>query len=418
MMSDDKSISLVDRIIEARGRRQTVGQQANSYFTLEPRPLLMLFATGQLEGVDAVSVGTLSDQLLTKSRERREGGSLAGLDHDLPIFSAVRTLTFGRIASFTLPRFYTQIYADRRGIVNLIYRTRKVARLLGAQYVSLTGLLASVTEYGNQCSTDPELPPVTTGHATTASAVVLNIRDMLTVTGRNLSREAVGFIGLGSVGSSTATLMINVLEHPKSLCLCDVYQKRDEVATLMTTIRSQGFTGPLDYYQSRGPVPESFYDCTLIVGATNVPNIIDMSRLKPGTLMIDDSDPHCFSVSEAFRRLEERGDILFTEGGALRSTEIIEQLHFVPEDLMDVIPPPTDIESGRTITGCVLSPLLSARFGYPATRGWVKPEDAMTHYRGLVKAGFSAPQLHCGSQVLPASIVNSFRERFGKAEII
>jgi hypothetical protein len=417
-LSNDKRAALVRQLIN-NGRAsapQKLRRQVNPYLTLENRSLLMLFATGELEAVDAVSIGTLSDLLLAKSNEVKERTSIARLDHDLPVFSSVRTLASGRIGSFILPRFYTQIYADRPGLVDLVDRTRRVARLLGARCVSLTGLLASATDYGNQCSVDPELPPVTTGHATTASAVVLTLRGLLRLVGRELSREAVGYIGLGSVGSSALRLMLSVLPHPRSLSICDVYQKREAVAELIATVRhTHNFAGPISFHQSRGPVPDSFYENTVIVGATNVPDVIEVSRLRPGTLLIDDSDPHCFNVDEAFRRLEE-GSILFSEGGAIRSPDPVKQLLFVPEDLTDIIPTPTE-ESSWNITGCVLSALLSAKHAYPTTRGWVKPEDALTNYRGLVGAGFAAAPPHCGTRTLPQSAVNSFRDRFGNAEI-
>lgn len=38
----------------------------------------------------------------------------------------------------------------------------------------------------------------------------------------------------------------------------------------------------------RVPAPELVYSATLIIGASNVPDILDVSQLAPGTIVIDD----------------------------------------------------------------------------------------------------------------------------------
>src|SRR5439155_610296 len=64
---------------------------------------------------------------------------------------------------------------------------------------------------------------------------------------------------------------------------------------------------------------DAAYSATLLVGATNVPDVVDVARLAPGTLVVDDSFPPCLSVPAAAARLRTRGDLLFTAGGFVRA---------------------------------------------------------------------------------------------------
>ena len=142
---------------------------------------------------------------------------------------------------------------------------------------------------------------------------------------------------------------------------------------------------------SRHEVPEELYEASLIVGATNVAEILDIDRLAPGTIVVDDSAPHVFRSDEALRRFRERGDILVTEGGVLAA--------------------PSRCRSGATsrtgsslaegrpgrrswrrptrgyITGCVLSGLLSARFAHlTPTIGLIDRRTALRPLRDARRA--------------------------------
>ena len=81
-------------------------------------------------------------------------------------------------------------------------------------------------------------------------------------------------------------------------------------------------------------VNNSVYESSLIIGATNVSNILDIARLKPGTLLIDDSGPHCFDKKAAVERLQKSADILFTEGGVLESSVPLEKMFYLPDNTL------------------------------------------------------------------------------------
>src|SRR5262249_43540583 len=150
-------------------------------------------------------------------------------------------------------------------------------------------------------------PLVTTGHATTTAAVVLAVRHILAETGRDLCGERVGFVGLGSIGTSTLSTLLRLLPHPAAIRLCDAYSKGGALEGRRGALIGElGYRGPVEVLESRGNVPAALYESSLLVGATNVPDILDVDRLAPGTLIVDDSTPHCFRPDRAARRLHER----------------------------------------------------------------------------------------------------------------
>src|SRR5262249_17446327 len=202
----------------------------------------------------------------------------------------------------------------------------------------------------------------TTGHATTAAAVVLAVERIVAEAGRDLSRERVGFVGLGSVGAASLRTLLRCLPHPAEIRLCDVYSKREALFELRRELTEElGYRGPVHVLAARGRVPPGLYESSLLVGATNVPDILDVDRLAPGTLVVDDSSPHCFRLDRAVRRLREQGDLLFTEGGLLRAPQPLRQVLYVPADLERVVPAEVLANyDPHHITGCVLSGLLSA----------------------------------------------------------
>src|SRR6185312_10819453 len=121
--------------------------------------------------------------------------------------------------------------------------------------------------------------------------------------------------------------------------------------------------------------------------------ILDIGRVAPGTIVVDDSAPHAFRSDEAMRRFEERGDILVNEGGLLRAPEPLPIRAYVPDELepwlraglMQLVAQ----SDPRLITGCILSGLLSARFAHlTPTIGLVGRRAALDHYETLDSLGF------------------------------
>jgi hypothetical protein len=341
---------------------------------------------------------------------------------NLPLPYLVLETPWGRIAALILPWLDTELYSDRHGLVESILDALNMARRVGARTVTLAGLLPSATDYGHAVTqaigNRHDLPRISTGHATTTSTVVMAIEKSLHASGRDLASERVGFIGLGSIGASTLRLMLQCLPHPQDIMLCDVYGKRDVLASLQREIvEERGFRGNVQVVTSTTGVPSAMYKATLIVGATNAPEVLDILRVPPGTIIVDDSAPHCFNPALAVQRFRAHADILFTEGGVLHSPQPINQLRYWHPEWAQVMQPVRgDADAASSpfeITGCVLSGLLSARFEeLQPTIGMVDAETCLQHYAALGGLGLQAAPLHCQDYVLPEELIRDFRGRF------
>jgi predicted amino acid dehydrogenase/acyl carrier protein len=385
---------------------------SSPFFKLEQRSLLSLLAVGKIAPVDSAALGYLPLSLLKETKLTRDE-VLQKWFENLPMWDAIMETKWGRIAGLILPIFEDELYSDQQTLVQMVVEALEMAGRLGAKTVSLTGLIPSATDYGRAIAKAIEgrndLPKITTGHATTCSSVVLTIKKILQISNRSLQGEKVAFIGLGSIGINTLRLMLKCLPHPQSIILCDIYSKQESLQNLQRELSDDlGFRGSVQIAisSSSSELPSEIYDATLIIGATNVPDILDIDRLKPGTLIVDDSGPHCFSPEQAIKRFEKHKDILFTEGGALHAPDPIETVIYLPESMKKNMDEDTWSDEFKptnplNIMGCVMSSLLSSRFeSIKPTVGLPNLETCVQHYQGLEGLGFQAADLHCEGYVL------------------
>jgi hypothetical protein len=254
--------------------------------------------------------------------------------------------------------------------------------------------------------------------------VVLAVRRALEAGGRDLGGEHVGFLGLGSVGIATLRLLLSCLPHPARLSLCDVYSKQEGLESLRRELSEElGYVGEVRLLASRHEIPAELYEASLIVGATNVPDILDIDRVEAGTIVVDDSAPHAFQTEGALRRFHQRGDILVTEGGVLLAPEPLPLRVYVPDELEPWLKAGLVWLVARNnpwyITGCVLSGLLSAKFAHLApTIGLIDRRTALDHYQTLDALGFRAPDLQLDGTVLDPRVIAEFRSRYGGSKAV
>jgi amino acid adenylation domain-containing protein len=395
----------------------------HTHITVDYRPPLTLFAAGKLAKVDAVALAYLPSTILQHTGDAPPEFVVEAATQGLPLVVGVQETSLGRIGGIMLPQFDYQLYQDPQAVVDQTLDALEIAKHLGAKMVSLTGLLPSATEYGRAlaaAAAGRDLPAMTTGHATTTATVVLSIRKALERAGRDLTGEHVAFLGLGSVGMSTLRLMLTVLPHPARISLCDIYSQRERlVALVRELVAGLNFRGRIDILESRKEAPAELYEARVIIGATNVTDVLDIGRLQPGTVVVDDSAPHCFRTEDAWKRLAEKGDILFTEGGVLTAPAAIPQTAYVPPvvgQLMNSDPVSMIAQTHpRHITGCILSSVLTLRKPeLKATIGLVENAEAELHYRTLGALGYDAGAMHCEGKLLDEAAIETFRKRFGR----
>jgi amino acid adenylation domain-containing protein len=386
------------------------------YIKVERRPFLSLFACNKLAPVNSVSISCIMDHYLESTKLTKEEFLIKYTDYK-PIFSHVVQCEQGRIGGITIPIFSHEIYEKKEFLIETLIDAIETAKSIGAKVVSLTGLIPSATDYGRSILSSPrynkDLPKVTTGHATTISAVVLSIKKILRNSNRDITGECVGFLGLGSIGTATLFLMLKSLPHPYEIILCDTTNKINYMKQLKEKIVGEfGFKGNVGILESKLEVPLEFYDAGLIVGATNVPDILKIGTLKEGTLIVDDSGPHCFNLQDAINRFQNHGDILFTEGGVLEVPYPLHRTVYLPGDME--MSDDTHEDTHRQITGCVFSSLLSTlNRDLGLTIGAVDLNDGAEHYQKLVDSGFEAADLHCQEFILDRDKVRRFSEKFG-----
>ncbi|NEP86223.1 MAG: amino acid adenylation domain-containing protein [Okeania sp. SIO2C2] len=423
-VSQQPSYQSIQNEVQETLKEKVVQSKNSEYVQFESRSLLSLFAVGKIPPVDAVALGYLGEydaEIFDYSREN----IIENIFGNLPFWIMIKQTNWGRIAIIILPRFISDLYNNQDDTVQVIIEALEMARIIGAKFVSLTGLIPSATDYGlainKAIANRQDLPKITTGHRTTGAAVVLTIKKICEEGGRDLSTEKVGFIGLGSVGMNVLPLMLKCLPHPQEITLCDVYSKWEFLENIQQyLVQKFGFKGQINLALSKTTVPEQIYDSTLIVGATNVADVLDIMQVKPGTLIVDDSSPHCFSVEKAIQRFQEREDILFSEGGMLRSPFPIKTTVYLPpsvEKIMNNAQRAAVFNSNPfNIMGCVFSSLLSSEFEQlEPTVGICDGEESQLHYQILQELEFEAGDLHCEHYVLPAKSIANFRQRFGFA---
>ena len=335
----------------------------------------------------------------------------------LPLFAEVIETSFGRIGRVLLPATSADIYSDRYDLLSDLVAALELSSHIGAGVVSLTGLIPSATAYGFRIaevvSERTGLPLITTGHATTAATVVRTLERALEVSGRRLDAAHFGILGLGSIGRSTLLLVLGCLPHPAEISLCDVANKRQTIVDVESEIRRLGYKGPVHRVESQDHrVPAEFYDASLIVGATNVPAVLDVRKLMPGTIVVDDSFPLSFSPSDASARLEERGDILCAEGGLLRLPDPTHSIRFMPPVATGIRV--SGVRDPNEISGCVLSGLLTSHFpDLSPTVGLLGAAECRRHYNLLRQLNICGADLQVMGRPLNATQLRRFARLWG-----
>jgi hypothetical protein len=356
------------------------------------------------------TVGGLSDEQTT------------GLFGREPFISHCYETSLGSIGIVMLPVRSEALFSDPHSL-DLMLRALDLAESRGARCVSLTGLIPSATDYGlaiqklrhkkggGQCL-------LTTGHATTTAAVVQNLENILDLAGRSLGDEAFAGLGLGSIGQSCLRLLLEVLPHPRHLVLCDLFAKRGVLDAFAQTLRKEhGYRGTLRICQTKGQVPDEVYEARTILAAVSVPNVLDVTRFRPGTILADDSYPPAVNLAAAVRRAEEHGDFLFSNVGMLRLPSPIRETVTIPTGCEAVLEKfgvaafrDEVVRDPYELTACVLSSLLTGRHeGFGPTLGLAGVHDLVSHYRSLEALGITAAGLQCETYFMPPQLIDRFR---------
>lgn len=393
------------------------GSQAPVYTVRETRSLLSRLLSGSLPAVDAVTLGYLAPSSFPLlAREEVVADLLDGL----PVVASLLETPYGRLATMPLPLFNDQLF-EREQLLAQCQEALCLAKQMGARTVSLGGLLPVATQLGEALGGESlDLPPVSTGHAAIASAIVLSLKRILTESGRSLEQAHLGLLGIGSIGRAFLPVLLALLPHPNAISLCDLYASPDMLEDVARQLRHCGFQGAIEVVPSTGGrLPSAFYAATVLVSLTNVPDVIDIAQLAPGTLLVDDSIPTSFQIEEARARLEQRGDILFTQGRMLSTPQPLTETVYLPQRWARAMGDDEQVwqhfqqRDPQLIPACALSSLLASCFAdLPPTIGQVGAEMALHYAQRMRDLGLEAAPLACDGYIIPQALITAFRTRF------
>ncbi len=294
-----------------------------------------------------------------------------------------------------LPRFADELADAGDVLASEAGAAVDLAARLGARCVSLAGMIPARTGYGlGVLRRTRSGVAVTTGHAVTVVSVVRTVEAALAATERSLAGRGLAVVGLGSIGFSALRLLLDRTERPPArLVLCDVPAAAPRLAEHATRLRADGFAGTIEVSPSTPGIAPAGYTAEVIIAATSAATEpIEVDRLAPGTIVVDDSFPPAVDTGRALERMRRDRDILVVGGGLLHVGETERD---IPGDL-----PPVPVDGAvlglpGTIASCRLESLLWAAVpGLPLVHGLVDDPTAAAYARALTGAGITAAPLH------------------------
>lgn len=395
------------------------------YTRILSQPLTDLIQLGELPSIDAAALLYDTNDLIISYLRNKQKVFIENYDKPIP-YNFI-DMGFGTILAIFLPISANELFSEKRKLVSLCKEATKFAGKLGAKVVSLAGLIPSATEYGIDIvqsfeKNNPNVP-ITIGHATISAGVVLSIERLLDESRRNLKEEKLCIIGLDFTGTLIIKLLLSVLPHPSSIILCDIYKNNNHLIELKKELKEElEYENEISIVPVNGfDLPDKIYDSSIILSAINIPDIIDINKLKLGTLIVDDVWTDCYSKEKAINRFKKYGDILFNDGRYLEVSEPIYRTVYMPEFINnDIIKENQQHFFARNeIVGCILSSLMCAKFDeLKPLVGKIDFRESIKHYNKLKQLGFKGASIHCNDFITSKNDIEKFCKIFGSKNLL
>jgi predicted amino acid dehydrogenase len=333
------------------------------------------------------------------SPERR-----ALLPHLKPIIGEIVEASGFRLGILFLPALAEHIISPHtRGRVRRMMQEEALPLVakLGARHLSLGGLTGSLTGYGRRLQNVAfELGiDITTGHSVTAVSVARTLAhawrefDIADVPRR------VALLGVGSVGRAASRLIARDLDARSELVLIDTPVRSEHLSSVANELRREvacAVSVELTSHDGRLTDHSACYAAHAVVSAVSTPNVIDPRRVASGTILVDDSQPYCWSRSEAWARASEMRDIAPCEAGLIDCRTLGYRSYF-PFDFAD------HDEHGSVVSwSCAVEGMLRAlNPDIEATLGEPTAASVEAYERAFDDLGLTVPFLQCGAHPLP-----------------
>lgn len=318
--------------------------------------------------------------------------------------------SMGTTGLIAIPFFAEDIHSSKREEMEKpLLEAIILATDLGAKCISLAGMIPSVTGFGKLLPETSAL--ITTGHSTTVASMVKTILGLIDKFDLKLSKETIAFIGLGSIGQATLLTLMNCLnEPPEHIILCDVPGSQPRLSALKERLQKEcGYQGNLSFSISSQEVSPEAYQAKLMISAVSSKHVISIEKLLPGTLVVDDSFPHCFDTAKAIERMKNKQDVLIS-GGGLLEIPVENRTLYLPMPHQQI---QKTIESEilpNTLASCQMESLLIANHSdLPLTRGRVQPEIALQYIQTLKKFNINHADFHLTNFIVPEKVLQSIK---------
>ncbi|WP_199154979.1 hypothetical protein [Chromobacterium sp. ASV23] len=279
-----------------------------------------------------------------------------------------------------------------------------IAQMHG-RFVCLGGLTGALSQYGRRLAARAESLgiQVTTGHALTAVSIVQQYNKALAEVGRGSDEVVLAILGVGSVGGGVAKLLCHSSHRvkPARVILIDTRQQETRLHDIAGLMRERlGIVVDVELLDLRTKLDDDspcYRHANVIISAVSTPYILDIDKVAPGTVLIDDSQPYCWSREAAWARHQRAGDILPCDAGLVDAGSIGFVSHF-PFDFSD------DQGAGSSISwSCLAEGLLrGVDPSLPNNIGELEVENLLAYEAAFLRHGFAIPQLQCGLHILPA----------------
>jgi hypothetical protein len=224
------------------------------------------------------------------------------------------------------------------------------------------------------------------------------------------AHSRVTLLGAGSVGAGFGQLLVREPVSPAEIVLVDKPERAGHVEQLADLLRATGAPVLVDFTDRHGQLPPTSvcYDSDFLISAVSTPEVIDIDRVGPRTVLIDDSQPHCWSREKAWRRVLRHGDIVPCEAGLVDAASLDYRAYF-PFRFASQAP-----DGATSIAWCCLAEGLAMAHvpTLPPTVGEPNADGLVQYRLAFEQLELRVAPLQCGSHILPIDLL---RERFASA---
>jgi predicted amino acid dehydrogenase len=348
------------------------------------------------------------------SKVIRESAMNYLIESKTPALVEIQTSQFGKSGIIMIPRDAGQIETISREIlIPEIMEAVRIASDHNSVAVSLAGNLPSRTNYCYELLKFQDRTPglkskpfITSGHATTVVAVVKNIRKVLHELDIDIRKIRLGVVGFGSIGQASLSLLLESTGEPATVSIADLESQIPHLERALSKSKNN-FRCPINIYPViDASYPEELYESNLLIGASTGQVKLDLKRIRPGTIIVDDSFPTIIPVNEAIDRMRNKQDILSIGGGKI---DIAETSSEIPgfgqksEWLGKIL----DNLGYEGIPGCRLeSMLVSCYPDLPLIHGLVSIDDVRIYYRKCDELMLKAVNFHLEGYKVEPVVVN------------